>query len=154
MAFRSVVLLSIGLALASSASATSTTSSTATATSPLPSLVNQMPGCAMHCFPQVGKEIGCDTSDLKCLCEDTLVFKAHMGTCLLVKCSNSEYSVGLEVATDICLAMVAKPDASAVKSAASVIKSESAEPTSESAAIRKGHGVYMAGIAALAAYSL
>ncbi|KAK7214352.1 hypothetical protein V2G26_002355 [Clonostachys chloroleuca] len=155
MAFRSVVLLSIGLALAGSASATSTTSSTATATatSPLPSLVNQMPGCDIHCFPQVGKEIGCDTSDLKCLCEDTSVFKAHMGTCLLVKCSNSEYSVGLEVVIDICLAIAAKPDASAVKSAARIIKSESAEPSSESAAIRKGHGVYMAGIAALAAYA-
>lgn len=96
-----------------------------------------------------------------------------MGTCLLVKCSNSEYSgknpmvrlystclltcsylVGLEVVIDICLAIAAKPDASAVKSAARIIKSESAEPSSESAAIRKGHGVYMAGIAALAAYGL
>ena len=58
----------------------------ALAASALPSLVNSMPECAEPCFQKVGVEIGCDTTDLKCMCSQDDSFKAHFGTCAQKDC--------------------------------------------------------------------
>lgn len=91
----SALLVAMSLVMAAPAVATTTTT-TATATSvaasALPSFVAQMPACVAGCLPTVGKEIGCDTTDLKCMCDQENVFDVHMDTCMFKACSKDDRS--------------------------------------------------------------
>ncbi|KAH8892241.1 hypothetical protein GQ53DRAFT_746176 [Thozetella sp. PMI_491] len=98
-----VLILSAAFSFAMAASPSTTTATTATSipASALPSLVAELPACTAGCFPTVGIEIGCATTDLKCMCSQPSVFEAHMATCMSKnKCSKQEASgKNIEAAT-------------------------------------------------------
>ncbi|TVY65015.1 hypothetical protein Focb16_v015434 [Fusarium oxysporum f. sp. cubense] len=135
MSFRNVFVLgaiSVLSMVASSNAATTTTTSDVAATA-LPSLVDSLPSCATKCFATVGGEIGCKTTDLKCMCDQDDVFKAHWGTCVRKECKDKEFNQALDTRDDICAAMSKKPDSAAVESASSVIEAHSPEETGSGA---------------------
>jgi hypothetical protein len=165
----SALIVAIGL-VAAPASATTTTTTTVAA-SALPSLVAELPACVAECLPTVGTEIGCDKTDLECMCDQESVFLAHLNTCIVKsECSKKEATskaatlptitlgcqiltcgqAGSDLGNDICIAMSGNPDSAALASASSLITMKTPEPTGN-AASRKDHALVMAGLAAVGA---
>ncbi|KAF5582655.1 hypothetical protein FPCIR_9406 [Fusarium pseudocircinatum] len=119
----------------SSTAATSTTTTTTTnvAATALPSLIDSLPECATHCFTSVGDEIGCDATDLKCMCKQNDVFKTHWGICVRKECKDKEFNQSLDIRDDICAAMSMSPDSAAMESASTVIEANSPKETDSGA---------------------
>ncbi|OBS17461.1 hypothetical protein FPOA_12097 [Fusarium poae] len=121
------------VASSNAATLTTTTTTTNVAATALPSLVDSLPECATQCFATVGGEIGCGTTDLKCMCKQDDVFKAHWGTCVRKECKDKEFNQSLDTRDDICAAMSKNPDSAAMESASSVIGANSPEETDSGA---------------------
>lgn len=79
----------------SAATPTTTTAPTSTGSSGnLNSLVSQLPQCAITCLDSSASTIGCNASDLTCLCSKSDQLVTSIGTCILFNsgCSSEEQS--------------------------------------------------------------
>lgn len=70
---------------------TSTSGTSGTSGSSVAGLVDELPRCALPCFSQAAKDIGCEASDFTCLCQSTELV-AKVGPCIVVggACSSDD----------------------------------------------------------------
>ncbi|KAL0943285.1 uncharacterized protein CTRU02_201171 [Colletotrichum truncatum] len=154
---------SLLLVLAGFTAATTVSQTTATSSLPttLPGLVSNVPSCALPCWNKVSTEIGCDTGNLKCLCETPGELEVKMGICILSStCTRDQLGDTNAVIEPICDAVGKSPSSEAIASASSIITgavgkatataSSTHKPTSTNAASLSGPGIGMA-MAAFAA---
>ncbi|KAI0475496.1 hypothetical protein GGR56DRAFT_646182 [Xylariaceae sp. FL0804] len=146
-----IVALSLFAALAAGQS-NSTASS-------LPSLVSQLPSCAVSCLPAAADAANCAETDVECICgSGKSAFLGSIGTCAFTNCDSSEISNLQTLATKICNEANDNPSSSVLASVSDVITSavgtatQSAGSSSTSgAAVRAEHGLGLAGAAAIVA---
>ncbi|KAI1452173.1 hypothetical protein F4805DRAFT_45701 [Annulohypoxylon moriforme] len=128
----------------------------------LPDLVSQLPSCAAGCLSSAAKSAGCSAEDFTCLCGDKKdSFISNITGCIALSsgCSSDDIGKLSTLAPEICTAVAANPDASAVASASNIVSSAigtaSASATSTpGAAARPEVGMGLFGAAALAAFAL
>ncbi|KAI1419221.1 hypothetical protein F5Y12DRAFT_284768 [Xylaria sp. FL1777] len=82
-------------------------------TTSLPSLVSQLPTCAIPCFETGAQAANCSTTDFTCLCGDgKTAFITSAGTCVVSKCSGDELTNAISLANQICTDVSQNPAAS------------------------------------------
>lgn len=157
---RSMLSLALFLAAAAGQSTTATVPSTTSVgvvtSTDLPSLISQLPKCALSCLASSAKSIGCKPDDFSCLCANQGSFGGQIGPCILLSsCSASDLSKAAQIAPQICGALSsANPAASS--SAASLVNSAlatvtTASPTGNAAApARTEMAVAAMGVAGIA----
>ncbi|KAI1087974.1 hypothetical protein F5B19DRAFT_473208 [Rostrohypoxylon terebratum] len=149
----SAVALSLFAAFVAAQNSTSSSTS-------LPDLVSQLPSCAASCLASSAKSAGCSAEDFTCLCGDNKsAFISSITGCIGFSSGCSQDDIGklTTLAPEICTAVAANPDASAVASASSIVSSVigTATPTSTpGAAVRPEVGMGLFGAAALAVFAL
>ncbi|KAI2463367.1 hypothetical protein F4781DRAFT_416897 [Annulohypoxylon bovei var. microspora] len=125
----------------------------------LPDLVSQLPSCAASCLASSAKSAGCSAEDFTCLCGDNKsTFISSITGCIgfSSECSQDDIGKLTTLAPEICTAVAANPDASAVASASNIVSSAigTATPTSTpGAAARPEIAMGLVGVA-LAALAL
>ncbi|TDZ58252.1 hypothetical protein CTRI78_v005588 [Colletotrichum trifolii] len=157
-----------GLVAAQSASQSA---SSADSTS-LPSLVNQLPKCALGCLNDAATQIGCSATDFSCLCKAEDKLMSSLTPCVaLAGCSTTELADAVEVAPKFCSAVEDNPSSAALASASNLVTAALGTATASAgtaatasasasasatpnAAVRRDYGMGMVGVAALAAAML
>ncbi|KAI0886805.1 uncharacterized protein GGS22DRAFT_158729 [Annulohypoxylon maeteangense] len=126
----------------------------------LPDLVSQLPSCAAACLSSSAKSAGCSAEDFTCLCGNNKdKFISSITGCIALSsgCSQSDIGKLSTLAPEICTAVAANPDASAVASASKIVSSAIGTASATStpgAAVRPEVGMGLFGAAALAAFAL
>ncbi|KAM0331367.1 hypothetical protein ACHAQA_003039 [Verticillium albo-atrum] len=152
-------------ATASSPASAATSSSTANSDT-LPGLVDQLPRCAVSCLVSAASDIGCSSTDFQCLCSSATNLATSIGPCVLLSsgCGTDDARRAGEIAPQICDKVNNNPDASEVASASAIVAgaaatADGASPSAtnsddDSAAVRNGLGMGVAGAAVLMAFVL
>ncbi|KAI0870420.1 hypothetical protein GGS24DRAFT_108070 [Hypoxylon argillaceum] len=123
----------------------------------LPDLVESLPPCAIPCFQDGADAAGCSTTDFTCLCANQSSFITGALTCVISDCQGDELNTLTSVATQICEAVAANPNASAVASASAIVTSAlgaasaTTSADADSAAFRPAMGLGFLGAAVAAA---
>ncbi|ROW01318.1 hypothetical protein VMCG_05901 [Cytospora schulzeri] len=162
-------LTAVAFLIASTAAQSPTTTGTAAAasTSDLPSMVSQLPKCALGCLDSAAKSIDCNAADLTCLCSNSSDFIEAIGPCIVLSsgCTSDEQDQITSLAGSICKDVVANPNSPELTSASNYLTSAMATGTGASASSATGNAAVrtdlpvagmgvMGAAAALAAFAL
>ncbi|TPX08141.1 uncharacterized protein E0L32_010208 [Thyridium curvatum] len=122
-----------GTAASTGGSSTSASAASASSTD-LPSLVSQLPRCALPCLESAAQSVNCQASDFTCLCAAQSKLLAALGPCIITSsCKPAEINTAKDVAPQICNAIKgAQP--SQVSAAASVVTSAMGSKSTNAAA--------------------
>lgn len=123
-------------------SPTSTGTAATASNSDLPSLVSQLPECALGCLDTAAKSIGCDAADLTCLCSKSQDFIDAIGPCIFLSsgCTSDEQSQISSLASSICNDVVNNPNSTELASASNYLTSAMATATGASASSTSASG--------------
>lgn len=91
-----IIFIAAANLVASAAAQSTTTTGTAAAasTNDLPSMVSEIPQCALGCLNTAAQQINCNAADLTCLCSNSNAFIKAIGPCIVFSsgCSSDEQS--------------------------------------------------------------
>ncbi|GKT90221.1 CFEM domain-containing protein [Colletotrichum tofieldiae] len=160
-------IITLGLLSGLAAAQSATTTGSSSGSTGLPSLISQLPTCAISCLNTAASNIGCETTDFSCLCSSQDRLISSLTPCILTAgCSTDDIAKAARIAPQICSEVENNPAASDIASASNLVTGALGTATGSSAATATAtpaaaarptngyYGILGAGAVALAAVAL